>query len=269
MIKNAFTNEILSPDTQQKGSQGTAVKRIQEWLCLSALQFPAASVVVVIDGQFGPATERAVKNLQRAMKLDPTGVVTPEFFEQMTAPIRAAFAPVTTGGNLQQRIVNVAKRHLVHRSSELQTSGGQNLGPWVRSYCDGLEGSPFLWCMGFAQTILDQVATAHGRAFTDVVPQSLSCDVVAMAGKQNGRYISNEEIRRHPDLAKPGDLFLLRFQGKLDWFHTGIISEIDDEVFETIEGNTNDQSSNNGTAVFSRVRNFRKAVIDVYRTEGI
>ncbi len=269
MIKDAYLNEISLTETQRNGSKGASVKRIQEWLCLNALYFPAASVVVVIDGQFGPATERAVRNLQRAMDLTPTGEVTPAFFERMVAPMISAFAPVTAGGNLRDRLLAVAKRHLVHRASELQTGAGQNLGPWVRAYCDGHDGSPFLWCMGFSQTILDQVASANNRPYTDLMPRTLSCDVVAMDGKQNGRYIPNADIRKNPHRAKPGDLFLLRFTNSLDWFHTGIITDVDNEVFETIEGNTNEQASSNGTAVFSRVRNFRKAVIDVYHTEGL
>ncbi|WP_019990449.1 peptidoglycan-binding protein [Rudanella lutea] len=269
MIKTAFQNEISLDDALGRGSKGAAVRRLQEWLCLSALRFPAASVVVVIDGDFGPATERAVKNLQRALKTTPTGEVTPAFFEQITHPMRAAFGPVTTGNKLPNQLISTAKQHLLHRASELQTGAGQNLGPWVRAYCDGYDGSPFLWCMGFVQTVLDQVATANGRAFTSIIPQTLSCDVVAMAGSQNGRYIPNADIRKNPKLAKPGDLFLLRFTNTPDWFHTGLITEVDDDVFETIEGNTNEQSSNNGTAVFARVRNFRKATIDVYRTEGL
>jgi hypothetical protein len=150
LIKDAYINEITLAETQGNGTKNASVKRIQEWLCLNALYFPAAPVVVVIDGQFGPATERAVKNLQRAMKLDPTGEVTPAFFERMVAPMRTAFAPVTAGGNLRDRLLSVAKRHLVQRASELQTGAGQNLGPWVRAYCDGHDGSPFLWCMGFS-----------------------------------------------------------------------------------------------------------------------
>lgn len=269
MIKYAYIDEITLFETQGNGSKGVLVERIQEWLCLNALYFPAAPVVVVIDGKFGSATERAVRNLQRAMNLTSTGEVTPEFYEQMVAPMRAAFAPVMAGGNLRDQLLAVAKRHLVQRASELQTGAGQNLGPWVRAYCDGHEGMPFLWCMGFVQTILDQVASANNRQYTDIIPRTLSCDVVAMDGKQNGRYVPNTDIRKNPHLAKPGDLFLLRFTNSLDWFHTGIITDIDNEVFETIEGNTNEQSSNNGTAVFSRVRNFRKAVIDVYQTEGL
>ena len=81
MIKDAFIEEITLLETQSNGSKGVLVERIQEWLCLNALYFPAAPVVVVIDGKFGPATERAVKNLQRAMNLTPTGEVTPEFFD--------------------------------------------------------------------------------------------------------------------------------------------------------------------------------------------
>jgi hypothetical protein len=40
-------------------------------------------------------------------------------------------------------------------------------------------------------------------------------------------------------------------------------------VIETIEGNTDAQGGSNGTAVFTRLRNFRKTTLDVYSIEGV
>ena len=53
-------------------------------------------------------------------------------------------------------------------------------------------------------------------------------------------------------------------KSKFDWTHTGIIIDIDDDTFTTIEGNTNHEGSRNGIAVMKRTRNFRKSKLDVF-----
>jgi len=269
MLKKAFQDELSLSAPLQRNSQGNDVRRVQEWLSLSALRFPEASVATNVDGQFGPATERAVRNFEEAVGRTPTGVVTPDLFDELSHPLAAAFQKVAPVENIRQTVVQVAQRHLKQRATELQSGSAQNLGPWVRSYCDGLDGSPFKWCMGFVQTVLDQVAAGQGRQFTAIMPKTLSCDVLALSGRQTGRLTENTLIRRDPSRIKPGDVFLLRFQGVDDWFHTGVITRVDDDVVETIEGNTDTKGSSNGTGVFARVRNFRKTTMDVFSIEGL
>ena len=52
----------------KRGSKGGKVRLIQEWLCLHGFH-------IVIDGDFGPATDRAVKEFQAKKKSGVTGVV--------------------------------------------------------------------------------------------------------------------------------------------------------------------------------------------------
>lgn len=269
MIKNAYKQELKLAITCQKGSKGQAVQQIQEWLNLTINRFPGVALATTVDGQFGSATEKAVKNFQKAAGIPVTGIVTPDVFTALVRPLQVAFQPPAKEATTRAMVLKVAQTHLKSRAAELQSDNVQNLGPWVRSYCDGFEGSPFKWCMGFAQTVLDIAASANDRKYTDLMPQSLSCDVVAMAGKQNGRLIENASIRKNPALAKPGDLFLIRYANMTDWFHTGIIADVDAEVFETIEGNTDVKGSSNGTGVFARVRNYHKATIDVFSIDGL
>lgn len=269
MIKTAYKQELNLTTTCQKGSKGQAVRQVQEWLNLSITRFPGAALATSVDGLFGSATEKAVKNFQKAAGLPITGIVTPGVFSELAQPLALAFQPLPADTDTRQLVLQVAKAHLKQRAAELQAAEAQNLGPWVRSYCDGFEGSPFKWCMGFVQTVVDIAASTHGRKFTDLMPQSLSCDVVAVAGKQSGRLIENASIRKNPALAKPGDLFLIRYASTPDWFHTGLIAEVEDDIFETIEGNTDIKGSSNGTGVFARVRNFRKGTIDVFSIDGL
>ncbi|ADB39617.1 peptidoglycan-binding domain-containing protein [Spirosoma linguale] len=155
MLKIAYQDELLFTSTQQRGSSGPDVRRIQEWLCLNALRYPTAALTTTLDGEFGPATKLAVQNFQAVLKLPKTGVVTPDLFAKLSAPLATGFQTKPASKDIRRAVVQLAQTHLKQRSAELQCDDGQNLGPWVRSYCDGLDGSLFKWCAGFVQSILD------------------------------------------------------------------------------------------------------------------
>ncbi|QJW88450.1 peptidoglycan-binding protein [Spirosoma taeanense] len=272
MIKTAFRKEAQLATTLQQGSKGFDVQRVQEWLCLNAQRFPNVALNTTLDKDFGPATERAVRNFERAIKRPQTGRVTPDLFAALSEPLSTAFQTEPAASDVRKAVIRIAQMHLRQRSAELHVNEEQtNLGPWVRSYCDGLEGKPFKWCVGFVQTILDQAASGFGRAFTVIMPHTLSCDQLALSGQQSGRLIDNAKLRKDSRLARPGDVFLLRSSaGPVnDWFHAGLITSVSGDVLETIEGNTDSKGGSNGTAVFARVRNFQKATLDVFSIEGL
>jgi peptidoglycan hydrolase-like protein with peptidoglycan-binding domain len=272
MLKQTHLLELTPPaNPVKRGDNNLNVRRVQEWLCLNALLKPALGLAVTIDNDFGPATELAVKKFQQSAGLAQTGIVSSAVFNRLCLPLKTAFtAPVA--GSVRDTLLAIAQQHRAQQAVELQLSPTKtNLGPWVRSYCDGLEGKDILWCMGFVQTLLDQTASAFGRQFTAIMPRSLSCDEVANAGKTSGRLTTNTAVRQNPGMVKPGDIFLLRRtrNGQPDWHHTGLITAVHADVFETIEGNTNTNGSDNGIGVFARNRNFRTQVLDVFSTEGL
>ncbi|MCK8491121.1 peptidoglycan-binding protein [Spirosoma sp. RP8] len=269
MIKTAYQNELLFSGAIKKGDGGNDVKRVQEWLCLNAPNYPRAALTTSIDGQFGPATERAVQNFQAALKVPKTGVVTPELFKRLSAPLSNAFSAKPTAKDSRKAVIQIANAHLRQRSAELQTSDGQNLGPWVRGYCDGYDGSLFKWCAGFVQTVLDQTSSAYGRSFTAIMPHTLSCDTMALHGQGTGRLTRCANLRKKPACMRPGDVFLLRNPETDDWFHTGIVTAVLGDAIETLEGNTDVKGGSNGTAVFARVRNIQNATIDILSIDGL
>lgn len=59
----------MSLPTLRRGSDGSAVKRLQGLLHAAGQRDSA------IDGDFGPSTERAVKDFQRAKGLSVDGIV--------------------------------------------------------------------------------------------------------------------------------------------------------------------------------------------------
>jgi peptidoglycan hydrolase-like protein with peptidoglycan-binding domain len=271
MQKTFYQKELLIKPPQQKN--GTAnnkkdIEKIQSWLNLFAMQNPSSGTATDIDGDYGPATEKAVVNFQKANNLSQTGIVDQVLFDLLTLPLKKAFENPITGTDLRQLVLNVAKNHLINHPFELVIHNQSNTGPWVRSYMDGNEGTPWFWCMGFVQAILDQAASIQGKNFKTLMPLTYSCDSVGTTGIQKKLLTRYQTARTNPGLILPGDIFLIQ-KTPNDWFHTGIVTAIHGDVIETIEGNTNSDGSHNGNAVMNRIRNFKQSKIDFFSIQPL
>jgi hypothetical protein len=223
-----------------KGSSGPDVKRTQEWLTLSGFG-------VAIDGQFGPATELAVEKYQSSLGLPADGTVTPELFDRLVAPLKAALAVIAPAGrSLGALTLAYAQQHLAQRPREV---GGNNMGPWVRVYMGGNEGQRWPWCAGFACFCLGQAAQSLGAAMP--ITPSYSCTQLAERAKTAGLFI--EGSAASPQGLTPGCFFLLRGTSE-PWHHVGIVQAIAPGAFTTVEGNSNENGSADGYEVCSNVR---------------
>lgn len=253
------TRELAPPPVLRRGAHGAEVRRVQTWLTLRGFD-------VEPDGDFGPATEAAVRAFQtsdpgRPWPLTGRGRVDEETWKLLTSPLYDAIhaGQIASGmSSLQERILFIARRHLDAQPREV---GGPNRGPWVRLYMDGNEGSDWPWCCGFVTYVLGQ---ALGTASLVHRWRTFSCDELAMRGM--GRQQGSDFIagRRgggaRGDFARvgPGDIFLIRRGGQY-WVHTGIVTKVEGEAFHTIEGNTNKEGSREGTEARARVRAFSAA----------
>jgi hypothetical protein len=238
-------SELELDRVYRRGDQGRGVKRIQEWLSLG-------DFAVAVDGDFGAATEAALKRFQAKAGLAVTGVADAATYERLVAPMKAATAAIPAQGrSLGALVVAYASQHLRQRPREI---GGENRGPWVRLYMDGNEGTAWPWCAGFATFCLQQAAKTLGAPMP--VERTFSCDLLASFGREKSRLVST--LTAPPDRTRihPGSLFLRRRTAN-DWEHTGIVVEVDEETFQTIEGNTNDEGSREGYEVCARTRGFK------------
>jgi hypothetical protein len=264
MNKVHYRTEITLQEVLRPKSKHPQVKNIQEWLNLNRYNDPNWKYIVTVDGEYGGQTEQIVRMFQQSKGLQVDGIVGAATFRELTKPMRDAFTRIKDNNDLQKLIVAYAEQHLKNNPKELYNS---NKGPWVRAYMDGLEGKEWAWCMGFAQTILDQAFFTVGQNFLNVMPRTFSCDVVAQKGKENKRFIHNSFIKGKPENIFSGDLFLVRNpKNQFDWTHTGVVTAVEDEWIHTIEGNTNDEGSREGFEVCRRMRNYGKNDnIDIYR----
>ena len=229
----------------KKGDKGAAVKYAQEWLCLNGTG-------CAIDGEFGPATEAAVKKFQITECIAPSRIICGATWGCLTDEIAYILNPSITEpyntNTLSNAICAYAHHHLIEHPREV---GGQNRGPWVRLYTGGKEGAAWPWCAAFVTYVIKQAAAACN--VKSPIPGSLSCDELAKQAYPKARLFPQGKTAGYAISA--GDLFLIPKPGG-GYQHTGIVTAVEPGkgTFWTIEGNTNDDGSREGYKVCKRVR---------------
>lgn len=245
--------ELQFPGSLRRGARSKRVRFVQECLALD----PTIGTTLRIDGDFGPGTEAAIMRFQSAKGLTACGVVDADTHTALTLPFLRALAPIDPRGrSLGELAVAYAYQHLAEHPLEV---GGQNKGPWVRLYMQGMES---LWCAAFVCFLINQAADTLG--VDPPVETTFSCDVLAARGRAAGIFLSEQDLADEPARRAsitPGSIFLSR-RVPGDWTHTGLITNAslheagDAEFFDTIEGNTNDDGHRDGYEVCARIRGF-------------
>ena len=277
MIKDAYKKELcLKGICSIEDNNSEDVFKVQEWLNLLRFNSSSWHISLEVDGDFGPMTERAVKAYLRLLDNnskpveDYSGIVDDMYFETLCWPLLKAFATdienrSSGGSTVRESIVEAAYAHLSANPRELFN---KNMGPWVRSYMDGKDGVDQLWCVGVYQTIVDQGMSMHDLDFRRQMPHTVGCDDIGNHGLRHNRLIRNSVLREADDITKlvqPGDAFLSLKAGN-DWTHIGLIVEVHQGFFVTVEGNSNSDGSRNGYELCQRDRNYMtKKNLDVFQ----
>ena len=232
-LKSAIRDEITFPGNIAKApGKSMKARRVQEWLCLH-------DRMVVVDGEFGGATEAAVRAFQRDNGLQETGLVDEATFESLVAPMKRVLRPqVDTSLSLGDAIVAVAGAHL--KEHPLEVGSVANSGPWVRLYMDGNSGPDWLWCAGFVTFIMKQAAELTGRPAP--VKGSFSCDLLATQAKEKGVFLKEGSATPARSRQAPSS-WCAGFR-TTDSYRDR--QQPEQTAFKTIEGNTNDGGSSNG-----------------------
>lgn len=228
--------ELTFPGSIGIGAHGMPARRVQEWLVYHG-QRP------VIDGDFGPATERYVRVFQSSESLPQTGIVDATTWAKLTAPLYRAMRPIDgTGKTVNDLVVAYAKQHIVEKPIEI---GGPNDGPFVRAYMLGNGGRIWQWCAGFSTMMLSLACTAAGVPMP--IKPSFGVPELARSAKARGRFSADG-----PPV--PGDVFVIP-TATGSWSHTGIVLEVRDDRFLSAEGNTNAEGGSDGVCARSVLRN--------------
>jgi peptidoglycan hydrolase-like protein with peptidoglycan-binding domain len=227
----------------RRGDNGPFVELIQEWLTL-------AGHGLKVDGEFGPATEAALRAYERLSGLPVTGTAGKTLLDHLERPMARALMPLAPQGRgVAALTLAYARQHLAAKAREV---GGQNRGPWARLYMQGRQGAQWPWCAGFACFCLQQACETLEEALP--LEPSFSCDSLAASARERGLFLA-EPAPPERARVRPGSLFLSR-RSPGDWAHVGIVEEVAAEHFRTVEGNTNDEGSREGYEVAARFRGY-------------
>jgi len=219
--------------------KGKGARLVQEYLAINGIN-------VVIDSDFGDATAEGIAQFCRRQGIPAAQTVDQALMDRLAQPVLRAIAPISPKANLGTTVVAIAQQHLKEHPIEV---GKPNSGPWVRLYMSGSEGKDFAWCAGFVTYLVRDAAKAHGAA--SPVVRTFSCDTLALDAIDKKRHVK----RTSPSSAPPGSIFLVPHAiNRRDWIHTGLITGGNGTVFNTIEGNTNDEGSREGFEVCARIR---------------
>ena len=139
-----MSSELILDKNYKRGSKGKKVRLIREWLLLNGIG-------VVVDGDFGAATDFAIRKFTIKNDFVENGIVENKTFAKLINPMKFVIEEKTPKSILGNTVVTYAKRHLKQSPREI---GGQNCGPWVRLYMKGNEGPEWAWCARFACFIL-------------------------------------------------------------------------------------------------------------------
>ena len=240
------TQELSFDAIIRKGDTGLKVRRVQEWLSIHNCPTP-------VDGDFGPATEKCVKDFQKLHGTPVTGTVNKTTWRALTAPLTHALASMKlpASSSVTQAMLQVAQQHLAQHPVEM---GGDNRGPWVRVYMGGNQGTDWRWCAGFITFVMKQACMLLDRPTP--INGSFSCDSLAYQAKAEGFFVKGTALASGavswPELG--ASQVFLRRATPTDWTHTGLSFQGAGSTFKTIEGNTNDGGSSNGYEVCQRTR---------------
>lgn len=171
---------------------------------------------LVVDGVVGPVTAWAIAN---RIGQTPT-----------PASAVAAASSVPAGGSATARAaLQVAINEMNAGHGEV---GGNNMGPHVARYLNGIVGTPNDWCAGFVSFCFE--TSGHAMPFKYSVGARNILDQL----KAKGWAVKPDNA--HPPL--PGDIIVWWRQAPSSWKgHIGIVHSYNNGIVRTIEGNKTSQ----------------------------
>jgi peptidoglycan hydrolase-like protein with peptidoglycan-binding domain len=213
------------------------------------------------DGNFDKdKTERAVKLFQSRFP-DVTG--SPLKIDGQVGSVTwgALFGAETVPSNtdaptaLTKAVIEFARTQIGVREKPLGSNRGPEVDRYIQSVGLNPAGNPpggFFWCVAFTFFCYQTAAKKLGIDNPHIKTAGVLDHWQNAGTKSDVVRIPKAKAVANPGLVKPGSLFIIDHGGGLG--HSGLVTEVANGRLKTVEGNTNDNGSNNGIGVFERDR---------------
>lgn len=208
----------------------------------------------IIDGDFGPETEAAVRLFQmrfpdqngQPLKVD--GQVGSITWASLFG-LESVSQTLNTNRPLLKQVLKVALSQIGHMENPLGSNRGAEVDKYIR--CVGLnpnDGS-YAWCMCYVYWCFAQAAKQTGTENPCIKTAGVR-DHWNKAKRNGIRLVLPGEAVQDTNLVQPGQLFCLAYKGITG--HIGFVEKVEGGILTTIEGNTNPGGSREGVGVFRR-----------------
>lgn len=239
--------------------------RLQEWLVVLCydigLDVNHASEArgAGIDGDFGNMTLTACRNFAHDMNFTYAGV-DGAFWNRLTMGMQMAVNYRPKATSYGEAVAEVAMAYALQSPREARAErngrsyGADNSGPWVDLFNRGTYAA---WCNGATATIAEQACRALGIALpmeTVINGNRLWVPNAVVEAKRTGRYLGGRAAT--PSAIKPGSYFFVpNLPGDpVSHRHIGIVESVKGGNLVTLEGNTNDDGTNEGIEFVRRTK---------------
>jgi Putative peptidoglycan binding domain/CHAP domain len=232
--------------TLRQNDRGAAVRRLQTLLNVNSIGSHLS-----VDGDFGRSTLDAVRDFQRRNRLDPDGVVGPSTWGVLLNHPQAHSVLRYTVGP-QEALAEIARPFLGATEAP-----GNRMGtdPRMRQIFEADRLAPggqtdgYPWCCALVSLCVQRLIAANPvyHGLTPPTTPSVSAFRTQWAPSQNCLLFTPSERTHSPH---KGDIVVYTFS------HIGIVDVVGSGQVRTIEGNTNEAGSREGTICRQKDRAF-------------
>lgn len=241
----------MSQKILRKGAQGKSVEQLQK-----LLNTHNKNTSLTVDGDFGPATLNAVKRFQESAGLLADGVVGPKTWQALALgmPSGKTKSSTTNAANTfsspQGLLAEIAAKYIgVKETGNNKAGDSKELLAIFKSDSLIVNGATdgYPWCAAFVSFCVQKLLNNSPSFSTTTPPKEASVSRFLNVWAKNNNCLV---FPRNSEFFTPqkGDIVVFTFS------HIGIVESVNGRMITTIEGNTNDAGSREGSVVARKVR---------------
>jgi hypothetical protein len=242
----------MAQKTLRKGSQGKSVEKLQK--LLNAFN---ENTFLTVDGDFGSATLKALKHFQENAGLTADGVVGPKTWHALslgapyaTTKLATVSTPSSSASSPQALLAEIATKYIgVKETGNNKAGDSQELLAIFKSDSLTINGATdgYPWCAAFVSFCVQKLLNNSPFFLTTQPPKEASVSRFLNIWAKNNNCLI---FPRNSEFFTPqkGDIVVFTFS------HIGIVESVSGRMVTTIEGNTNDAGSREGSVIARKIR---------------